>query len=329
MLYRSGTGTADALALLAEDTPDLTEKTLLEAMARTADEGLPLSEVLAGVKRFPSHVVDLVAVGERTGRTQEALESLSDYYDGQSRMSRQLRDALLYPAILLIIMLAVLAVLLVYVLPVFNDVYRQLGSSLTGVAGGLLALGRGIDAVMPVLLVLLTAAVVFIILFASSDSFRDKIISRWRASRGDQGLSWKVSLSHFTQAFAMGLSSGLSADESVELAGKLMSDIPAAKEHCDSCLKSLNEGKNLSDALTEAGLLPKSEGRLLSVAMKSGMGDSCIKEISDRMAEEGERAIQQTVSRIEPALVLAGCLLVGLILLGVMLPLMNIMSAIG
>ncbi len=329
LLLHSGTGSADALTLLAEDvaSPKLAEK--LKDMALEADLGTPLSQLFGADESFPPYLKSLLEVGERTGRTEESLQSLADYYYDQARLSENLRDALVYPSILLVIMLLVVGVLLVKVLPIFDEVYRQLGTSLTGVAGGLLALGQGISKIMPVIAVLMIVIVVFVLLFANSESFRNKAVDLWRKRRGTKGLAWKIASAHFAQAFAMGLSSGLPTEESIELAGNVMSGIPAAKEQCDKCLNMIADGTPLPDALAETRLLPSTDARLLSLALKSGSADSSVRDISERLTAGGERSIRLAISRVEPALVIAGCILVGLILLCVMLPLMNIMSAIG
>ena len=102
----------------------------------------------------------MIEVGEETGRTEEALSALSQYYEQRARLDRQVRSALLYPAVMLVLMLLVIGVLLVRVLPIFDDVYASLGGRLTGVAGGLLAIGRWLDSAMPVLWVLLALVVV-------------------------------------------------------------------------------------------------------------------------------------------------------------------------
>ena len=103
-------------------------------------------------------MADLAEVGERSGRMEESLTALADYYDERCRMERRLRSALLYPAVILLLMLVVMVVLLTKVLPVFNDVYASLGGRLTGVAGGLLALGQALDAALPWLCGLLVLA---------------------------------------------------------------------------------------------------------------------------------------------------------------------------
>jgi type IV pilus assembly protein PilC len=75
--------------------------------------------------------------------------------------------------------------------------------------------------------------------------------------------------------------------------------------------------------------MPKTECRLLSAGLRSGAGDLAMEQITERMTERTELTIAEKVSRVEPTLVIITSLLVGMILLAVMLPLVNIMSTIG
>ena len=329
MMTHAGTGTGDALALVAEDMEGTRLREILLHMADEADMGTPLAEVFEKEGCFPPHVTALLRVGEQTGHVEETFGSLSDYYESRMRMSRQIRDALIYPMILMIIMIVVLAVLLAYVLPIFNDVYRQMGGRLTGVAGGLFAVGQVISRIMPVLGVLLVACAAFVIAFAVSEEFREKCTEFWKKRHGDKGISWQASSAHFAQAFSMGVHSGMQIEEALELSGKLLTDVPGADKRIGSCLDLLAEGTSLAEAMKKTELLPQAECRLLATAVRSGSTDTCIEEIAERMSWKSERAIGQLVSRVEPTLVIVGCLLVGLILFSVMLPLMNIMSAMG
>ena len=68
---------------------------------------------------------------------------------------------------------------------------------------------------------------------------------------------------------------------------------------------------------------------MLALGLQGGSGDQVMEEIACRLMDEAEAALEQKVSRVEPAMVLTASLLVGVILLSVMLPLMNIMSSIG
>ena len=326
MLLHAGIGVGDALSMLSGEDG---YRDLLDGMARRADEGEPLSQCLREGGRIPAYVCGLVEVGEETGRTEEALSALSRYYERRARQDRQVRGALLYPAVMLVLMLLVIAVLLVRVLPIFDDVYASLGGRLTGVAGGLLALGRGLDAAMPALWAALALAVVFFGAFAGVESFRDRVLALWRRGRGDRGVSRRMNNARLAQAMAMGMASGLPLERSMELAASLMEDVPPARARCEDCRARLEGGAALSAAMGESGLLPAGACRLLEIGQRGGTADAAMEKIARDLSEDGEAALEDLVNRVEPALVLVCSILVGLILLSVMLPLMHIMSAIG
>ena len=324
LLLHAGVETGSALYLLAEEGEQVE---LLSDLAGRVDEGAPLHEALRESGAFPIYVYGLVEVGERTGRTEEALSALARYYEGRVRLARRVRSALLYPAVMLALMLVVIGVLLVKVLPIFDDVYASLGGRLTGVAGGLLNLGRWLEGVMPVLWVLLGILAVLACLYALCEPFRVKLLSAWQKRWGDQGISRKLNNAHLAQAMSMGMASGLPLEESVALSAKLLEG--GARDRCLACQHSLEDGGALSDALKSSGLLPPSQCRLLELGQRSGAGDTSMEKIAQDLSEESEIALDTLVGRVEPALVLVCSLLVGLILLSVMLPLMNIMAAIG
>ena len=193
---------------------------------------------------------------------------------------------------MLLLMLVVIGVLLVKVLPIFDDVYASLGGRLTGAAAGLLVLGRWLDRVMPALWLLLAAAAVLL-------------------------------------AVVQGMARGMPLEEAVELASGLLDGLPRAQARCGDCRARLERGDGVGQAMRESGLLPAASCRLLELAQRGGSGDSAMERIAAGLREDSEAALEDRVSRVEPALVLVCSVLVGLILLSVMLPLMHIMSAIG
>ena len=324
LLLHAGVGTGDALSLLAQEEE---HRGMLSAMAEQVDGGKTLSTALRESGVFPVYVCGLVEVGERTGRTEEALAALSRYYEERVRIGRRVRSALLYPAVMLALMLVVIGVLLVKVLPIFDDVYASLGGRLTGVAAGLLNLGRWIEGAMPVLYLILAGLVLVVLVFGLVGPLRRGVVSLWQKTRGDRGVSRKLNNARLAQALAMGMASGLPVEEAVALSAGLIEG--GARKRCQDCQSRLEGGESLSAALRSSGLLPTSQCRLLELGQRSGAGDSAMGKIARDLAEESEAALEDRISRVEPALVLVCSLLVGLILLSVMLPLMNIMAAIG
>ena len=327
-LLHAGVGVGDGLTLLAGDRRGR-EGELLQAAATHCDEGCGLGEALRRAGGFPDYALGLIDAGEQSGRLEQCLMSLSDYYLNRQRTAEYARSALTYPSLLLVLMVVIIGVLLVKVLPVFEGVYQSLGGEMTGLAGALTALGRVIGSGLPVIAavaVCIAAAVCAVLL---NDKLRARVRGFWRRHFGDRGAARKLNDAHFAQVMALGLASGLTAERSLEMCSELFSDTPQAQKRCADCLARLENGEELGEACARAGLLPASESRLFSLGIKSGAGETAINGIASRLEEDAQRAAEKSISRIEPAMVLVTSLLVGMILLSVMLPLMNIMTAIG
>ena len=327
-LLHGGIGIADGIFLLAQ-TEDAPMHRLLLTVGGRMDEGAELSEAMEETDSFPGCVTGMIRVGEQTGRMEEVLRELGQFYDQRSRSSRRIRKALGYPAVLLGLMSVVIGVLLVEVLPVFDEVYASLGSRLTSVGEALLYLGQLLKGALPVLLGILAAVVLAGLLYGYCAPVREKVNALWTARFGDRGVSRKFNNANFARALALGLSSALPLEDAVEQSAKLLADIPGAAARCRSCAESLRAGKALSVAMAEADFLPPAESRMLAVGLRQGSGDTVIGSIADRLMEDAEEALEDAVAKAEPAMVLVASVLVGFILLSVMLPLMNIMSVIG
>ena len=327
LLLHAGLDIAGGLAMLAEDAegPD---RELLAALCRDAGEGLPLSECMERSGIFPPEVCAQVRCGERTGRLEETLSAMAESGESRLRLARQLRSALLYPSILFLLMLLVIGVLLIRVLPVFEEVYASLGGGMTGLAGGLLRLGVWLSAALPWLAPILAVLAALGLAFAGSQRFRETVLRRWRGGRwGDRGVSRKLQDARIAQSLSLGMRSGLSGQEALALAAPQCA--PAAGERCHRAEKLLEEGLGFAEALRQGEALPPAACTLLALGIRSGSGDTVIREIARRLTEEGENALREKAERVEPALVLAASVLVGIILLAVMLPLLRVMSALG
>ena len=328
-LLHAGISNAGAIASIYEDSKGTQYEAMFEAMSSEADSGFSLSEIFKNSGAFPDYVCNMLDVGEKSGKTEETLESLASETASKAALDRQLKSSLLYPAVLMVIMLVVIAVLLIKVLPIFNDVYAQLGSGLTGLAGSLLNFGKALGSIAPVLGIILGLIVLFLALFASVPSFRSSVLDRWWRIKGDKGVGGMISNAHFAQALSLAISSGMQSDIAVSVAAKLLPDSVAVQRKCNKCMELLNDGSSLTEALRDSTLLPASKCRQLDAAIKGGSSEKAMTEIARRMSEDSSAALSENMSRVEPIMVTISSLLIGIILLVVMLPLVNIMSAIG
>lgn len=328
LLLHAGISLADGVYLLAREEQG-TYQTLLKELGQRLDEGALLSDAMEESRAFPGYVTGMIRIGERTGRMEEALASLAAYFEERQRTNRLLRSAIAYPSMILLLMLAVVGVLLIKVLPVFDQVYASLGSRLTGVAGGLLHFGQLLEGALPLLLACLVLLVAAVLVFSRVPALRDSLTLRLQTRFGDRGISKKFNNARFARAMAMGLGSGLPLEDALELARMILSDVPGAAKRCGICAKHLSDGDSLADAMDAAQLLPAAQSRLLAIGLQGGNADQVMEHIAEQLAEDAAQGLDSAISRVEPAMVMVSSLLVGLILLAVMLPLMNILSSLG
>lgn len=328
LLLQAGIGLGDGIFLMAKDTSGEEQKKLLN-MGQQLDQGDCLFEVLKASGGFPVYVTGIVQVGERTGRLEEALFGLAAYYEERCRISRLVRSSLLYPSMILFIMIMVIGVLLIEVLPVFDQVYASLGSHMTGIAEWLLRVGWGLKKALPVLLSALGMLAVLVIVFSVKEDCRNKIINIWNRYYGDKGICATFNNARFAQALAMGIRSGLLVEEAMDLAGELMENVPKASLRCKRCAGMMEQGIDFAEALTLNGFLSSSACRILKVGLGAGNGDQVVDQIAKKMMEEAEESLENMVMKAEPTMVLAASIMVGIILLAVMLPLVNILASIG
>ena len=306
-LIHAGIRSSQAMHLIAEDAKGSDLEEIYRGMAEKMDEGAYLSEAVSGSGCFAEHVGKLLAVGEETGRTEEALESIASTYEHRAALDRRINSALLYPSILLVIMLAVIAVLLVYVLPIFNDVYAQLGGKLTGVAEFLLKAGNVLRKILPLLAVILGVPVVLMVLFASSRQVRSRMILAWQKIRGDKGVSAKIGGARYAQALALGMSSGMPIEDALLMAAKALRATMETDEDGTELMNGRFRAGNLGQVVNAVGRqaetrmllngirtaaereklqLMKRKQRLEEQAAKEGGGPGEIRVVLTKEAEE-------------------------------------------
>ena len=237
MMLQSGISPDEAAGLLAEDSCEND----FHAAALAVQKPLLLGDTLASAMEqsgfFPPYCCQMVAAGEKAGRTESVLRSLSRYYESRDRMNRKLRSAVVYPMVLLLIMAAILVVLLAAVLPVFTGVYENLTGGVGSSSFAYIQVSQIVGWVA--LVVTLVLGVGLLIGAALSRSPKGREILYSRALR-------KLAVSRFTDALSIFLASGLDTDTSMEAAAGMVSHRGVQKKLA-ACRVDMENGKGLSD----------------------------------------------------------------------------------
>ncbi len=327
LLLKAGITAADGIAVLEEDFDD---KGGVLALAHDAMEsGSTLHDALSCTGRVPKYLLDMVLLAERSGRLEDTLFSLSDYYSRRAEMSSAVRSAVVYPLVLLIMLVAVVGVLITQVLPIFAEVFAQMGTEMSPMAAALMDFGEELSsasaAVVWVLVGLCAAGLIIYLV----PVLKSGVSAFFRRYFGSVGVLRETVCASFASAMATAISSGLSADEAVELASRTISGVKRTDKGLEKCRELMAQGQSLEKSLAQSGVFSARDSRLFALGVRTGMADSVMGEIARRSEASAVEDIDAAISKIEPAMVIIIAVIIGAVLLSVMLPLMGIMSALG
>lgn len=327
LILQSGMSTIEGVSLMLEEAASPAEKALLQTIYDRLLETGSLYQALEAAEAFPPYLLHMTEIGEQTGRLDEVMPSLSLHYEREENISQSVKSAVTYPLIMITMMVAVILILITRVMPIFNQVFAQLGQEMTGFAGGLLALGSAINTYSMVLVGLLILALALFFYFTKTEHGKKQFVRLGCHFSFFRDIYEKTASCRFASAMALTLSSGLNPEYSLELSEKLI-DNALFQKKLTHCRTLISEGAEFSAALTEAGIFSGIYGRMTALASRTGGLDTVMREISEKYEEELDARLNGLISVLEPSLVILLSVIVGIILLSVMLPLMGIMSSL-
>ncbi len=325
LMVNTGMQLNDGLEILAEDIDDANLRSICSFLAEKIDDGSTLFVAMKESGVFPEYAVNMVEIGCVSGKLDDVLKGLADYYEERAETDRTIRYAVFHPSMLLIMMTIVVIVLVVKIIPMFSDIFAQfdsqIGAAVTDTVGLAYSTGQAILIALLVVIALL-ALVVFV------PPVKKVMCSFASVFPLTRGFSRSFAQAKLADAMYMMITSGLSPEDSLEYAMGLINDKTLKKQLAD-CLRRVQDGEYFADAICESKILPKMYSRSLKIAYTSGSFDTVWRKISIRTGEESMRTLTNLVSFVEPAIIVVLALIIGSVLMTIMLPLMNIMSALG
>ncbi len=330
MILGSGMSIPDGLTLLCSDTGDSQLTEVCQKIASETEMGTPLSQAVRNTGCFPAYAADMIALGELSGKLEDVLRGLSEYYEERDDIRRMLRSAVLHPMVLLLMMTVVIIVLVLAVIPMFGDIFSQFDSSVSATVQKTidLAYNSGIVIMIALLAIIAVSAATAIL---SQVKKTGGALRRFAAAFPlTRGISEKLSLAELTRAISITVSAGVSPAEMLTHADlrSFIRDKRLAERFSD-CERRVFDGEGFPQAIEESGILPPLYARSLRLAYDSGRFEEVWRKISGAYSEEASRSLVNITAVIEPAIIVILGVLIGAILLMLMVPLMNIMSVLG
>ena len=299
----------------------------LKVMKEQVDEGFGLYDAMEKSGIFPSYALNMVKTGERSGHLEDILFRLSRYYADQKVISEKLKNAVTYPAAMLVLIVAVLLAMLTMVLPAFTDVYDNLTGSIGASAYRYITWAYAFCWIALAAMVLLSAALLMGLFLWRSGKREtvEKVLNRIPLCRS---ILENMGMFRFTSALTTFISAGEMQDEAV-LSSLPMTDCKAVEEKLHRCVRRMEEGHSIAQAAYDEDLFEPVYGRMLLAGERSGSMENVLGRLTNLLEENVSSLVDRLVGIVDP--LLSGVLMVtvGLSLLSVMLPLIGMMNSIG
>ncbi|MBQ7835423.1 MAG: type II secretion system F family protein [Ruminiclostridium sp.] len=325
LMINTGMQLDDGLEILAEDMDDECLSDVCTFLAGKTSEGKSLAEGIAESGVFPRYAEKMTEIGCMTGKLDEILKGLSEYYENRAETEQAVRYAVFHPCMLLVMMTVVMIVLVVKIIPMFSDIFSGfdagIGSAVEDIVGIAYTAGQAVLIALIVLIVLLAV----IVLIPPVKRAVLRFASVFPLTRG---ISRTLAQAKLADAMRIMITGGIDPEEALEHSAGLITDKKLSAQ-LKSCLEMVRGGEYFSDAVCKSGILPKIYARSLKIAYTSGSFEAVWQKISRRSNEEAQRTVANLLSLVEPAIVLLLAVMIGSVLLTIMIPLMNIMSALG
>ncbi|MCL2057183.1 MAG: type II secretion system F family protein [Oscillospiraceae bacterium] len=328
VIFRAGIPLGDAVRVLLADA-DGDSRTVLQSILDGISSREPFSSALEKSGYFPAHIVGVVKAGEMAGRTAETLTALGEYYDRMDRLAVTVKNAVFFPLVLLAMMSGVVLILITRVLPIFSEVFGRHGSRMPPLAAALMRLGQWLSSISAVFAVIFAVILLIVCVLRFSVKIREAVFAALKKRYGGRGIMGEIASYHFITVIALCVESGLKTREAVELASAVSGGTARTDKKNAECARRLRDGETLAEAMGGAGILNAREAQMLSFGARGGATDLTLAEITRRKERGITDKIGRIIGRIEPAMIVAVCVIVGVILLSVMAPLVGIMNSIG
>lgn len=323
-LIKAGVPILRALASLAESSANPAMRTVLNEVRAELAAGRELAQSLGRYPRiFPSYYVNLVRVGEGTGRLEEVFMRLFQHLEFEREMRERVKSALRYPAFVVLALLIALAVINTLVIPAFAKVYQGANVDLPLMTRILIEVSNFTLAWWPFLAAALAGAILAMRLWLRTDR-GNRLWDRWLLRLPVVGkIVHKAALARFAKGLAMTYQSGVPIVQGLTLVSAIVGNAHLA-DRLEYLRNGVARGEAISRAARATGVFTPVVLQMLAVGEETGELDRLLLEIGELYQREVEYEVKTLAEQVEPLLIAALGAIVLVVALGVFLPMWDL-----
>jgi type IV pilus assembly protein PilC len=328
-LVDAGMAFVSCLKALGKQQRRKAMKDIIYDLAARVETGDSFSDALTKhPKVFDQLYVCMVKAGEKSGMLAESLSRLALHLEGAARLRRKVKSAVMYPAVVTIVAIAVTIFLMVKVVPVFGDIYSSFKGKLPAPTEWLLNISNFIQHWFIIITLLAGAAIYGWFSYIKTKNGRMFWDSRRLKIPIFGHIAHSICLARFTRTFASLVNGGVPIISVLETVSKACGNVVMEKAVI-TCAVDIQNGNGISDALAKHEVFPELIVNMISAGEQTGKLDDMMKRIADHLDEEVETLLSGLTSLIEPIIIVVLSVIIGTIVICMFLPIFKLSDLVS
>lgn len=303
------------------------DKETYQNLLNAIRQGVPLSEAMEEQgKTFPVLLVSMMRSAEANGNLDQTSLRMAEHYDKEHRLNGKVRNAMIYPMILSVLLVCVIIFILSYLVPQFQDIFDTM-ESLPLPTVILLGMSDGIQKYWPFIIL-----AVVVLVFGLNLLFRIPKV-QWKKDQLKLklpvigNLLRKIYTARFARTLCSLYSSGIPIIQALQIGSSTVGN-RYIEDQFDGVIDLIRRGESLSGSLMQIDGFQKKLSSSILVGEETGSLDEMLDSIADSLEFEAERALERLVTLMEPILIILMALIIGFVVVAVILPIYESYSTI-
>ena len=327
-ITQAGVPMKEALQMLSEQTENKWLKRAISEVLLNVEKGNTLADSMRSQPDiFPSMLVNMVEAGEQSGSLEMAFSRMAVHFEKEAKLKATIKKATIYPIILVIAAIGVIAVMLLFVIPIFIDMFADLDIEMPALTMFVMNSSKWMTSHWYVVLAIIVGVVVAYKLIYKTTQGR-LTIDRIKMKMPLFGkLTVKTACSQFARTMSTLLMSGISTIDALETTSKIVNNI----HYTNAMLKAREEvmkGIPLSEPLEASGIFPPMVYHMTGIGEETGNVEEMLEKLADYYDEEVEMTTQSVLAAMEPIIILFMALIIGTLVIAVISPIASMYNGL-
>jgi type IV pilus assembly protein PilC len=329
-MVEAGLNVVTALVILEEQTEDKKFATVIGEVRADVEGGLLLSEALARhPKIFSRLFVSMVEAGEAAGILDVVLDRVAFQIEKETQIKRRVKGAMMYPLMVMAFATLVLIGMLMFLVPIFVDIFKQLGGDLPTLTKLVVAMSNALKSYWYIIFPV-AGGMIFTLLRLKKTQKGRRVWDgmRIRAPVGIGAVVLKVGMARFSRTLSTLIGAGVDIIRALEITGTTSGNT-LIEDATEVVKERVHQGVPIAVPLSEIAIFPPMVSQMVRVGEETGELEKMLGKIADFYEDEVDSSIATLTSIIEPLMMIGVGMMVGIIIISMYLPMFKLLTLIG